>query len=99
LEAWYKVVAAADWRRWSDVRSTFRTADVVGDCVVFNVGGNNYRLIARIRYKLHKVFVLKVMTHSEYSRQRWPEECGCFRDPRAAHAAPGVHVRAGRVVR
>lgn len=81
LSAWHDVVKHFDWMQWSDVKASFRNADQVGDCVVFNLGGNNYRLIARIRYRSHKVYVLKVMTHAEYNRRRWIEECGCHKPP------------------
>lgn len=81
LEAWYKIVAAANWTKWADVRATLSSTDLVGDCVVFNLGGNKYRLIARVRYKFHKVYILKVMAHAEYDRNLWPEECGCHRRP------------------
>jgi mRNA interferase HigB len=45
---------------------------------VFNIGGNKYRLISRIRYATQKVFDLKVMTHGEYDEDNWKGECGCF---------------------
>lgn len=83
LSAWHQVVRSADWSQWSDVTVTYRSADQVGDCVVFNIAGNKYRLIARIRYASHKVYVLKVMTHAEYSRRAWIEACGCHSKPPA----------------
>ena len=48
---------------------------------MYNVGGNKYRLISRIRYATQKVFVLKVMTHGEYDEDKWKDECGCFEPP------------------
>jgi mRNA interferase HigB len=63
------------------VRDSFASASIVGDCVVFNIGGNKYRLITRIRYASQKVFVLKLMTHSEYDEDKWKDECGCFEPP------------------
>ncbi|MBI3408666.1 MAG: type II toxin-antitoxin system HigB family toxin [Planctomycetes bacterium] len=47
----------------------------------FNIGGNKYRLITRPLYASQKVFVLKVMTHVEYDKNKWQEECGCFAPP------------------
>lgn len=47
LRYWYDVTRKADWDNFSDVRQNFRTADVVGICVVFNIGGNKYRLITK----------------------------------------------------
>jgi mRNA interferase HigB len=69
------------WHSWGDVKATFGSASLVGNCVVFNVGGNKYRLVTRILYPSQKVFVLKVMTHAEYDRGAWPDECGCFTPP------------------
>jgi mRNA interferase HigB len=83
LRAWYTHVnhTSVAWRNWGDVRSQFRTASLVGNCVVFNIGGNKYRLVTRILYPSQKVFVLKVMTHAEYNQDRWKERCGCFDPP------------------
>src|SRR5437764_5310937 len=83
LRAWFTQTSAAEWATFGDLRSTFRSADLVGNCTVFNVGGNNYRLIARVFYPSHKVYVLRVMTHAEYDREDWPAQCGCFSPPPA----------------
>jgi len=53
-------------------RTTFPSADLGGNCTVFNVAGNYYRLIARVFFRSHKVYVLRVMTHAEYDREDWP---------------------------
>jgi mRNA interferase HigB len=81
LRGWFTQVSAAQWRNFSDLRATFSSADLVGNCTVFNVGGNNYRLIARIFYASHKVYVLRVMTHDAYSREDWQTQCRCFEPP------------------
>ena len=67
--------------RRGNVRAEFGTASLVGHCVVFNIGGNKYRLVARVLYPSQKVFVLKVMTHEEYDDGKWKHECGCFAPP------------------
>lgn len=85
LIAWYKAVLFADWHSFTELRRTFNSADSVGDCVVFNVGGNKYRVIGRVRYLRASipgvVYILKVMTHAEYDENTWPDECGCFDPP------------------
>jgi mRNA interferase HigB len=83
LRAWHTVVdnKMVRWRAWSDVKATYRNASHVGNCVVFNIGGNKYRLVARILYSSQKVFVLKVMTHAQYDRNAWQGECGCYEQP------------------
>lgn len=83
LRAWYTHVSSTTvaWHAWRDVKTDFATASAVGNCVVFNVRGNNYRLIARILYPSQKVFILKVMPHREYDKNKWKEECGCYSPP------------------
>ena len=81
LSAWYAHVVHAQWKNWSDVRLDFNSADTVGNCTVFNIGGNKYRLVTRIFFQSHKVFILKVMTHQEYDLGRWKEKCGCQSPP------------------
>lgn len=53
--------------------------DVTLQVVVFNIGGNKYRLIAIIRWD--KVYVRHVLTHAEYNRDRWKAGCGCWPKP------------------
>lgn len=87
LTSWYKAVVAATWHTFAEVRRTFRSADSVGNCVVFDVGGNNFRVIGRVLYASDEqalpgvVYVLRVMTHAEYDRNDWPEQCGCHQPP------------------
>jgi mRNA interferase HigB len=72
---WYEIVKKADWNSFSDVRETFRHADIYCDCVIFNIGGNKFRLIARHRYQISKVFVRFVLTHGEYDKGKWKDDC------------------------
>jgi mRNA interferase HigB len=79
LDHWLDVTEAAEWTKLHDVRRSFRSADEVRvasgrTVVVFNIGGNKYRLITAIHYNLGKVFVLRFMTHAEYSKDRWKDE-------------------------
>lgn len=83
LRAWYSHVNSktVSWHAWGDVKAEFGSASLVGNCVVFNIGGNKYRLVSRVLYPSQKVFVLKVMTHGEYDDDKWKDECGCFASP------------------
>ena len=79
LRRWYKVVEASRWRHWADLRATFQHADPVKGAsgttlAVFNVGGNSFRIVARVMFEYGRVYIKKVMTHAEYSRGRWKEE-------------------------
>lgn len=83
LRAWHTHVSnkSVSWHSWGEVKADFRTASPVGNCVVFNIAGNKYRLVTRILYPSQKVFILKIMTHSEYDTDKWKEDCGCFQPP------------------
>lgn len=101
LRAWYTHVSSKSvaWQSWSDVKAEFGTASAVGNCVVFNSGGNKYRLVTRVLYPSQKVFILKVMTHKEYDLGNWKDECGCFAPPpprRAPGRKPTRKKRKGR---
>jgi mRNA interferase HigB len=89
LTVWRKLAEAADWTSFAALRQTFGSADQVGDCTVFDVGNNRYRLIGRVRYGSGIVYVLKVMDHLEYDKGRWPEECGCHLPPPGKPAPRG----------
>jgi len=83
LRAWYTHVnsRSVEWQDWGDVKADFGNASIVGNCVVFNIGGNKFRLVTRILYASQKVFILKVMTHREYDENKWQAECGCSESP------------------
>ena len=67
LEEWYHHVVAADWANGAAVRQSFNTADYVGNGrFVFNIRGNNYRLIASINFSVRTIYIKFVGTHSEY---------------------------------
>jgi mRNA interferase HigB len=70
LTAWYLVVSKADWTGPADLKATFgTTVDFVGDNrVIFDIGGNKYRLIVHVAYKFHRVLIKFVGTHREYDR-------------------------------
>jgi len=67
LEAWHKEVAEADWENPQQVKSQFRHASILKDSrVVFNIKGNNYRLVTKINYPYRVVYVRFVGTHKQY---------------------------------
>ena len=77
LLSWYQTVKRVDWEDFSDVRESFRHADVYRDCVIFDIGGNKFRLITKIRYKKKRVYIRFVLTHSEYDKDLWKDDCEC----------------------
>ena len=70
---WYRITKRAEWNSLAEVKRDFAHADIVGRRTVFNIHGNNYRLIARVNYKGKRVFILFVLTHVEYSKGGWKQ--------------------------
>ncbi len=69
LNAWWKLARAGKWKTPQEVRDQFGSADFVGDNrVIFNVGGNNYRVVARISYRYQAMMIKFVGTHQEYDK-------------------------------
>jgi len=69
LMKWYNETQAADRRNFSELKRTFNTADAVAnDRYIFDIKGNQYRLIALIIFKVRTVFILFVGTHKEYDK-------------------------------
>jgi len=79
LAEWTRNVEMANWRNIDEVHKLYPSADGGvrtnhGKLVtVFNVKGNEYRLIADILYPIQLVNVLELMTHAEYSKNRWKD--------------------------
>ena len=67
LKAWYKIADAAEWKTPQDVKYQYRNASILQDGrVVFNIRGNNYRLVVWINYKFFTIYIRFVGTHKEY---------------------------------
>lgn len=62
---WFRKVEKADWSNFADLRRDFRSADAVGPWVVFDVMGDEYRLIAWLSYRHRRVLVKFVGTHRD----------------------------------
>jgi mRNA interferase HigB len=71
LAAWLEIAESAAWRDIIEARETFPTADAIKgtDKTCFNIGGNNFRLIAVISYTLQQIVVHEVLTHAEYTKR------------------------------
>lgn len=77
LMEWYRVTSKAVWNNFANVRSTFRHADVYCDCTIFDIKGNDFRLIAILLYPVQRVYVRDVLTHEEYDKGKWKNDCNC----------------------
>ncbi len=69
LRSWYHDTLRADWRSPADIKRVYANASVVGATrVVFNIGGNKYRLIVAINYPYRVCYIRFVGTHADYDR-------------------------------
>ena len=67
LREWYSKTKKAEWKNFSDMRKTFNHVDHAGnDRFVFNIKGNQFRLVAMILFKSKKVFIRFIGHHKEY---------------------------------
>ena len=67
LEAWYDIAKLAKWTCPQDVKATFGNASIVGNNrVVFNIKGNDYRLIVAFAYRMGFGYVKFIGTHTQY---------------------------------
>jgi mRNA interferase HigB len=67
LRAWHDEVLKAQWKNYNDLRKDFPKASIIGnDRVVFNIKGNNFRLIVKCEFKMNAVFIRFFGTHGEY---------------------------------
>lgn len=76
LRWWREVIRAAQWRTHAELRRVFPAADLVKVAsgrrvIVFNVAGNKYRLIAAVHFDRQRLFALRFLSHSDYSKNRW----------------------------
>ena len=71
LSRWYTIVRKTAFKDFNELRMTFPSADWVGSLIVFNIGGNKYRLIAAVHYNRGRIYNRHVLTHEEYDQGAW----------------------------
>lgn len=77
LRRWYKIIVKAQWQNLAETRSDFPHADLAGVCTIFNIKGNDYRLISKIYYPSQTALVRFVLTHADYDKEGWKNDCDC----------------------
>lgn len=69
LQEWTEIVKRSQWMCFADIKNTFNSADYIGNQrYVFNIKGNNYRIVVVIKFTIKFVYIRFVGTHSEYDR-------------------------------
>ncbi len=69
IHDWIRKVKRAHWQTFADIKQTFNSADFVGNQhYVFNIKGNDYRLVVVVQFRPQFVYIRFIGTHSEYDR-------------------------------
>ena len=69
LRVWYYDAKAAEWKNSNDLKRQYKSASIVGEGrVVFNIKGNDYRLVAAIDYEFQVIFIRFIGTHGQYDK-------------------------------
>jgi mRNA interferase HigB len=79
IENWAAITKRVSWKNIQEVRATYPSTDTVmtssgSNVVIFNVCGNDFRLITAIHYNRGIVYTLRFLTHAEYSKAKWKKE-------------------------
>ena len=69
LQAWYHDTKIAKWKSSNELKRQYKSASIVGEGrVVFNIKGNDYRLVVAIDYEFQVIFVRFIGTHKQYDK-------------------------------
>lgn len=69
LKAWFYETSKAEWKNPNEIKQEYPSASILNDSrVVFNIKGNNYRLIVKINYDYQMIWIRFIGTHSEYDK-------------------------------
>ncbi|PLW84316.1 type II toxin-antitoxin system HigB family toxin [Kineobactrum sediminis] len=69
LEAWFTEANQANWETPQDIKNRYKSADfLAGNRVIFNIKGNHFRLVVKVRYQNGIVLIEWVGTHAEYDK-------------------------------
>ena len=74
LLLWYQRITEGNFQTFNDLRRVFPSADLVSNFTVFNISGNNFRLITYIDYSYQLIFIRAVLTHAEYDKENWKND-------------------------
>jgi mRNA interferase HigB len=69
LDSWYKTTKVSVWQNFQDIKNTFNRVDYVGNQrYVFNIKGNDYRLIGKVLFAQQIIYIRFIGTHEEYDK-------------------------------
>lgn len=68
LTVWHTIVSKERFKNFEDFKRVFRSADRADQFTIFDIGGNNFRVVTAIHYNRGIVFIREVFTHAEYDK-------------------------------
>ena len=69
LKSWFQESSNAEWKNPNEVKKEYPSASILNDNrIVFNIKGNNYRLIVKINYNYQMIWIRFIGTHAEYDK-------------------------------
>ncbi|NWF36947.1 type II toxin-antitoxin system HigB family toxin [Mariprofundus sp. KV] len=72
LDAWFQEAKESSWKTTQDIKKRYRSADfLAGNRVIFNIMGNRYRLVVKVRYQNGIIAIEWVGTHAEYDKMKF----------------------------
>lgn len=71
LKAWRTAIQAAKWNNFFEIKRTWNSVDWVDGKIVFDIKGNDYRLIAIVKFQNEKLYIREILTHEEYAQGNW----------------------------
>ena len=77
LERWWAICKKNNFSSFFDLKKTFDTADMVGRCVIFNIGGGKFRLIVRVNFAGNRMWIKYILPHKQYERPNLREDSKC----------------------
>ena len=77
LKRWWTICKKNKFSSFAEMKNTFGTADIIGKCVVFNIGGGKYRLVARVNFTAYRIWLKYILPHKKYEKLNLKEDERC----------------------
>jgi mRNA interferase HigB len=78
LERWWTICKKNNFSSFSELKKTFGTVNIVGRCVIFNIGGGKYRLIVRTNFLARRMWIKYLLTHKKYEKLNLKKDSKCL---------------------
>ena len=78
LANWWAICKKNNFATFNDLKKTFGTADIVGKCVIFNIGGGRHRLIVRVNFLAKRMWIKYILPHARYDKLKLKEDPTCL---------------------